>query len=341
MSSPRAFVARTSLPLFINDIENEDEISVLTDSDFVRATAKSEGYRSFLDYPLEVQKKIIGSFVAYYDKPQSFKESSEEAALTKMFADHAAIALENARQYRELELAKRKEKLAAIGEVSGDLVHRLNSPFIAVKYNVELIERRYEEKTDQYLREKLREIKRIAIDAIEKVTEMKEQVRGDVVNFLPVEIAELTKKAINEISIPDHIKLENKLDKKSLPTVKANKQLAKVFENLINNAIEAMPQGGQIIIDGKVNSPFVEISFTDTGIGVPDGWGEEIFNVLSVFTSKPARGKPGQGLGLWYSKAYITACGGEFPPPEKGKDNKGSKFIIRLLIYQNQDKEEG
>lgn len=337
LSSPRAYVARTGLPLFIQDTENNDEISILTNSDFVKEMAKSEGYRSFLDHPLEVQKKTIGSFVAYYAKPQSFKENDEEVALTKMFADHAAIALENAIQYRELELAKKKEKMAAIGEISGDLVHRLNSPLIAVKYNVELVEERYEENLDQYLREKLQEIKRIVIDAIEKVKKMKEQARGDIINTIPVAIPDLMQRVISDISIPDQIKINNRLEKKNLPPVKANKQLAKVFDNLINNAIEAMPQGGEIIIDGKVISPFVEISFTDTGIGIPDGWEEEIFNVFSVFSSKPSR-KEGQGLGLWFSKAYITACEGEFPLPEKGKDGRGAKFTIRLLIYP--DKEE-
>lgn len=46
------------LPLFIQDTENNDEISILTNSDFVKEMAKSEGYRSFLDHPLEVQKRL-------------------------------------------------------------------------------------------------------------------------------------------------------------------------------------------------------------------------------------------------------------------------------------------
>jgi signal transduction histidine kinase/CheY-like chemotaxis protein len=335
-SSPRAYTVRTGLPIYVNNVESYEDINFLGEPNFVQSIAHNEGFRSFLDQPLQIQRKTIGSLVAYYPEVSHFEDNSEELALAKMFADHAAIALENARQYQELEIAKRNEKLAAIGEISGDLVHRLNSPLIAVKSNIELIERRYGDNLDKYLQEKLHEIKTVVSDAIAKVTKMKEQARSDVINFIAVDIVDLVKRVIEDIGIPNQVELENNLTKQSnLPAVKANKQLAKVIENLINNGIDAMPQGGKIIIDGFEVPPFVEISITDTGVGILDGWEEAIFNVLSVFTSKPARGEAGQGLGLWYSKAYIEACGGEFPLPEKGKDGKGTRFVIRLPIFDN------
>jgi signal transduction histidine kinase len=133
------------------------------------------------------------------------------------------------------------------------------------------------------------------------------------------------------MNIPENIILGNRIATKKDPiAIKANQNLTRVFRNLISNAIDAMPMGGILEIDARIADQDVEIYIKDTGVGIPDEFREEIFNLLSVFSKKRADGG-GHGLGLWYCRAFVEACGGELPPPAS-QVGKGTTFTVRLPL---------
>jgi len=323
--SIRATAARTRKPLVVTDI--------LQDKRFVSITnlAKQEGFRALLEQPLTVDNQVLGTMAFYYSDVHNFLE--EEQGLARTFAHHVAIAIRNAQQYRELENARKREKMATIGELSGDLVHRMNSPLAAIRANVQLTQQNCEHVlvANEYLADKLLEIHRITEEAINMVQEMKENAHRGVLGA--IDLKAIMRSVLTEIKIPANIYLEDNLsERSSVPQVWASQQLAKVFRNLITNAIEAMPKGGKLSIDAySLDDKWVDVTVEDTGIGIPEDWREEIFDLLSVFSKKA--NEKGHGLGLWYSRAYIEACGGEMPPPDSIV-GKGAKFTFRLPRFR-------
>jgi signal transduction histidine kinase/CheY-like chemotaxis protein/putative methionine-R-sulfoxide reductase with GAF domain len=320
--SARALIALTQEPVIVPDIDQDERFASVSD------VAHAEGFRSLLELPLRVRGKLVGSMAAYYKDVHDFE--SEELALNKLFADHVAIALNIARQYEDLEIAKKSQKMAAIGELSGDIVHRMNSPLGAIRANLEIICDDYRE----ILSEKpdlagiIEHLQSLTEGAIHMVREMREKARGQVLKN--VDVVATINIALKEMKIPENIKIENHLQTLNPVTIRANQNLSKVFKNLIGNACDAMPEGGKLILDSQITSQYIDISVQDTGVGISDDFRDEIFDILSVFSKKRKDGG-GHGLGLWYCRAYVEACGGELPDPESTV-GQGSKFTVRFPL---------
>jgi len=106
--------------------------------------------------------------------------------------------------------------------------------------------------------------------------------------------------------------------------------MKRVFTNLIKNAIEAMPEGGEIKISMSIKSGHALITFEDTGIGIPEDKIKEIFRPFFTTKSK------GLGLGLAICKKLIEAHGGSIFV--RSKVGEGSRFEIRLPFRKRQEK---
>ena len=106
--------------------------------------------------------------------------------------------------------------------------------------------------------------------------------------------------------------------------------LSKVLMNLVTNAFEAMPEGGTLTVDGRVSEDLesVEISFSDTGAGIPGDNLDKIFEPF--FTTK----KVGEGTGLGLSVSYglIKSHGGEIKVRSKQKE--GTTFTVILPVLR-------
>jgi signal transduction histidine kinase len=98
--------------------------------------------------------------------------------------------------------------------------------------------------------------------------------------------------------------------------------MRRVLDNLVKNAVEAMPDGGKLFIAVRRDADNLVIDVGDTGAGIPEESKERIFSPL--YTSKPG----GMGLGLTYSKRAVEAHGGsiEF----KSDVGLGTTFTIKL-----------
>ena len=115
---------------------------------------------------------------------------------------------------------------------------------------------------------------------------------------------------------------------KGAETLNADPDLIKrVFMNLITNAIQAMPQGGELEITAQKNGEEELISFRDTGVGVSQETLPKLFGPL--FTTKAQ----GQGLGLAVCKRVMEAHGGTITVDSTV--GKGSTFTARLPIPRN------
>lgn len=112
----------------------------------------------------------------------------------------------------------------------------------------------------------------------------------------------------------------------ALPSILADPdQLAQVFGNIILNAIQAMPKGGELVVKSKLGRPKqIVVSFTDTGVGITKKNLEKLFEPL--FTTKAK----GIGLGLAVTKLLVEGHGGTIEVDSEV--GKGSNFTVKLPI---------
>ena len=117
-----------------------------------------------------------------------------------------------------------------------------------------------------------------------------------------------------------------------LPQINADgKQLTRVFNNLIGNAIKFTPNGGTVTVTAYASGESLLISVADTGIGIPWEDLSKLFN--KYFRSATASGYKGTGLGLAISKAIVEGHGGTIEV--ESIEGKGCKFTVMLELTED------
>lgn len=116
-----------------------------------------------------------------------------------------------------------------------------------------------------------------------------------------------------------------------LPTVAADKtSVGEVITNLVDNAIKYSNEGGQVIVNAKVEGNFVKVSVEDKGIGMPGSVVQKLFT--KFYRSHRSRETvAGTGLGLYISKAIIESHGGKMSV--SSQEGQGSTLAFTLPIY--------
>jgi signal transduction histidine kinase len=243
-----------------------------------------------------------------------FREADLEMFL--ILARQAAIAMENARLYAELRDYVRRveesqqallqaEKMAAAGRLTASIAHEINNPLQAVQNCIHLAGREdlSLEKRQEYFELARSELDRLHIT----VQRMLDFYRPNAVSPQQVDLDELLthvlglmSKQLEERGV--HVK-RNIPD--AMPHVMAvNSQVQQVFINLILNAYDAMPSGGELQISAHAARGGAELLFQDTGPGVPS---DKSRNIFDPFVSTK---EGGTGLGLTVSYNIVSAHGG-------------------------------
>jgi len=221
----------------------------------------------------------------------------------------------------------RQEKLAVLGQLAGGVAHELRNPLGAIKNAAYFLNMVLEEPEPE-VKETLR--------ILEKEVATSEKIISSLLDFThakppirqQVDINHVVQEALSRITAPENVEVVSQLDE-ALPTILVDPdQLIQVFGNIILNGFQAMPEGGQLVISttavtGKPpESGSVVISFSDTGVGIPEENLGRLFEPL--FTTKAK----GIGLGLAISKVLVEGHGGSI---EVQSDvGKSSTFKVRL-----------
>jgi len=263
-------------------------------------------------------------------------------------------SLEQKVQERTRELQRAKEELERIDKAKSDFIriaaHELRTPLTLVQGYVGMLlsgegtlDRERIQPILQGLVKGVRRLETIVRDLIDA-----SYIDAEVLtlNIQKTSLARVINLAINEFKpalASRNLKLSiQNLDE--LPSIEGDPQrLYQVFYNLISNAIKYTPDGGKITISGKVlDSEFVQITVSDTGIGIPPDKLERIFDKfyrLDEFsfhsTSKTAFKGAGPGLGLTIARGIVEAHGGRIWAESPGYDEKrlpGSSFHVLLPI---------
>ncbi|HLG30814.1 MAG TPA: ATP-binding protein [Candidatus Brocadiales bacterium] len=240
-----------------------------------------------------------------------------------------------------LEPLIQSERLKAIGEMALGVAHNINNILTIVLGHIRLLQSRPEDK--QVLQDAINIISKSAWDGAQLVRKLQAFLRTNShkEKFIPVDINYIIRESI-EFTKPrwrDEAQFRNvryNIKYNNLPGVvliRGNPcELREVFVNIINNALDAMPEGGELSFSTKMNGSGVLISIADTGVGIPEGLYKKVFEPF--FTTKHGRG---MGIGLSTAHAVVTEHKGTIKV--KSILGKGSEFTIKLPITSNQGRD--
>ena len=242
-------------------------------------------------------------------------------------------------QFRESMI--QAERLRALGEMAMGVAHDFNNLLSAILGRAQLLKlhlSKYEgperRKSASYLVEGLTLIEQAALDGAEIIRRIQDytQTKGEEdyvrvdLNQLIRDVIELTRPRWKSKAEADGIKVDIQEDRRQLPPVSGNpSELREVITNLVLNAIDAMPRGGNLTIRTKTDRRVNSIHIEDTGMGIPEENLERVFQPF--FTTK---GSSSSGLGLSVSSGIIHRHGGSIQI--KSRPGKGTTFNIRIPV---------
>ncbi len=310
------------------------------------------GLSALVAAPLLVESNVFGVLLAARREANSF--SSGECEFLRQLSEHVALAVHQSRLHSALQAAyedlrqtqdavMRQEKLRVLGQMASGIAHDINNALApATLYTESLLER------DSGLTPVARDSLVIVQNAIESVAHtvarMKEfySQRDPQSTYAPVnvnqvieQVIELTRTRWSTIPQESGLVVQVATDLAAdLPDVIGRESdLRDAFTNLILNAVDAMPAGGQLTLRSQVNEEHrVQIEVTDTGIGMDEATRTRCLELF--FTTK---GERGTGLGLAMVYGMIERHGGEL----QVESEPGRGTTIRLIFRVVADSANG
>ena len=298
--------------------------------------ARREGLVALLGVPLLYGGQAIGTLSVYTGQPASF--SNEEIRILSALAELSAIAIQKARLYERVvdveEQLRQNEKLSALGLLAAEVAHEIRNPLTVLKMLYHSLDLKFSPgdpraKDARIIDEKMGQLNKI----VEKILDF---TRTTEPLFAPVNLNEL----IEELGLLVRHKLKNQKIRlmralaPDLPAVMgAAPQLEQAFLNLILNAAEAMPEGGDLTIKtrrvrlrrGREEPAHVAVEFRDTGQGMSEEQRRRAFtSVLSTTKAK------GTGLGLAIVARIVEAHGGKI----KIRSRLGQGTTVTVFLPQ-------
>ncbi len=222
-----------------------------------------------------------------------------------------------------------KERMATIGQTAGMVGHDLRNPLQSIAGEVYLAKSELDSLSDGESKSCLQE----SIQTIESQVSYMDKIVSDLQTFVkPVEaqiqiinLKPLITSLFAQTEIPKNIQANIEVQEALI--AEADPQLLKrVLINLVTNAVQAMPEGGELTIEAQAKDKKVQIIVEDTGTGIPEEIKPKIFTPLFTTKSK------GQGFGLAVCKRVIEAQHGTIT--FESQVGKGTKFIVELPINE-------
>ena len=288
---------------------------------------RSENLVSMLVTPVIFEDVPIGLITHYIDRPHRFHD--DERMIARALADLGAIAIENASLYGRVfdseESMRKSERLTTLGTIAAEIAHEIRNPLMVVRLLFDSLKLGEDEEQEKgkdlsVIREKLNHLEQIAGRILEfgksresfrKVIRLKE-ILEDAVLLVRLKL-EQSRINLTWGNLPG--KEEVFVDKG---------QIQQVLLNLMLNAVEVMPNGGDLFIDTQFKDARAHVYLRDQGGGIAEDLRDRIFE--SFLTGR----QDGTGLGLTISKRIMRAHDGDLELIDTG--NEGTTFCIILPL---------
>lgn len=247
--------------------------------------------------------------------------AQSQAALARLI-DLDLAMIGDAYQSEYVRRQQQSDRLAAIGQVAGGIAHELRNPLNVIQTSVYyLLHAR--QLSPEKLNDHLQRIERQVGLADGVITALSDFARLPVPNMNTIDVASCLQEVLETTALPENIAVVLDIAPNAIELSGDASQIKIVFGNLIRNARDAMPQGGQLTISGRRVVPeSVELTIADTGIGIK---ADDLERIMEPLYSTKARGI---GLGLAISRAIIEKHGGLLRV--SSEVGRGSQFTVTL-----------
>jgi len=214
----------------------------------------------------------------------------------------------------------KSERLATIGELAAMVGHDLRNPLQSIAGATYFLEKKCAPKMEDKERDMLDVIKSGIEYSNNIVTDLLEYSKELKIKPASITLKKLIRDTLSLVKMPENVKV---IDMTGEIPVKVDvNRMQRALTNLIENAIDAMPNGGTLTIEGKELKEMHEITISDTGTGISEENLEKIWMPLYTTKSK------GIGLGLSVAKRIAEAHNGLVDA--ESVVGQGSKFTIRI-----------
>jgi signal transduction histidine kinase/DNA-binding response OmpR family regulator len=281
------------------------------------AVLRAHGWRSMLAVPLVGGGEILGATVVRRRSPGGF--SPRAVSLAETLANQSAVAIANARVFRELEEKTRQLEVASRhkSEFLASMSHELRTPLNAViGFSDVLLERMFGElnaKQDEYLRD-IRGSGRHLLALLNDILDLSKVEAGRMeLELAPVAVADVVEHGVTmlrERAASKGISLEHEVDADVGVVLADELRLKQVLLNLLTNAVKFTPDGGAVTVRARAAGDEFHVEVADTGIGIPEADRERIFEAFNQGDRRARSSAEGTGLGLTLTKRIVELHGG-------------------------------
>ena len=321
LRDPSEYVGRDSMEF----VADEDRNMVRT-----RTLGRQRGEQHVQRYEFKMRKtdgteidaETHVSLIDYEGKPASLeftRDITERKQMERELRDYAErleeMVEERTRKLREVE------RLATIGELAAMVGHDLRNPLTGIAGAAYFLKTRCAEMGDENVDKMLEILENNVKYSNKMVNDLLDYSKEIELDLSTTNPRSLVEEALDSVTVPGNVRVRD-LTRAEHEIEVDTQRMKRVIINLVNNALDSMPSGGEITIESKLIKDDVELYFTDTGIGIPEDILEKIWKPL--FTTKSR----GMGFGLSICKRIVESHGGIITV--KSKIGEGAIFIIRL-----------
>jgi signal transduction histidine kinase len=323
-------LALTGRPAVVEDISDERAYRSR-----VRDLLLQHGYRSLLAVPLLREDRVLGGLVVNRRQPGAFPARSIE--LLQTFATQSALAIHNARLFREIEDKGRQLEIASRHKSTflANMSHELRTPLNAIIGFTRIVMRRSKEQLDPKQYENLEKIlgsSQHLLSLINAVLDLAKVEAGKVeVHAGEVQLAALLEQCTRTVEplAKDGVALVRDFDA-SLPTLWSDEEkVRQIVINLLSNAAKFTAQGS-IRVGARRDGERVSIVVADTGIGIPADKLDAVFEEFEQVDASSTRVQGGTGLGLAIARRLARLMDGDLTAASTL--GSGSTFTLSLPL---------
>src|SRR4030095_16952656 len=282
----------------------------------LRENLIASGIRAVLAVPMVREGELIGCLVVSRNPPGASTANTTE--LLRTFATQSALAIQNARLFREIELKSRELEAASRhkSEFLANMSHELRTPLNAIiGFSEVLSERLFGElnaKQDEYLKD-IHASGQHLLSLINDILDLSKieagQMETELSDFdLPTTVDNALI-LVRERAARRGIALHKTVDERLGQIEADERKIRQVLLNLLSNAIKFTPEGGRIEVGAQAVNGSIEVSVTDTGVGIAPEDQEAVFEEFRQVGSAEKKVE-GTGLGLALSRKFIELHGG-------------------------------
>jgi len=289
--------------------------------------------KSFATAPLIAKDKVVGVLVVDNKFNQQEIEEKDLEFLT-LFANQAGLAIENAQIHARLEEVNRElqnthhqliqqEKFAVLGEMAANIVHEIRNPLVSIGGFARRLGRRLSPSqaewryTDIIVKE-VERLERILTNVLSTSRDLKPSLAEVDLNEILEDCLILFEDLCERLRIKRRIELSGEILRVRVDVA----QIKQAILNLLYNAMEAMLEGGELLVRTSTVRGEVTLEVGDSGGGIPGEILDQIFDPF--FTTK----EHGTGLGLTLASKIVKSHSGSIEV--QNRPGEGATFLIRL-----------